>query len=347
MHTSHDRERIRRYRETLGHAWRHTGDAHGWPVKLNAAIHLFVREFGEEFLADLAWLEAQGRTLDELAKPFYNPARLYRIIDSIVYSMRRNRYPMSEQRAAVLKLLTMVKSLKSGSEFNEDGRNVIFAPDHARAVAAAKLRPIRSVEESQLIHRFCAAMWTYTEAIFFRAHDVTQEMHGPYDVGAPDQRFLVKEYLNLRPDEIWPDMPLLPCKSIKVYQQYSTAVRIRIDALNHVYHEGGSLVPNLSAWGVEVEGEPIELDDVSGYLRPVAQAITTISRRIEALDWHERVAKYADIFWFRKKPLSDQRGRPWTVPADVRDTIGRGTEYEPRRASLSNEASERLALLTI
>jgi hypothetical protein len=35
------------------------------------------------------------------------------------------------------------------------------------------------------------------------------------------------------------------------------------------------------------------------------------------------------------------------VPADVRDTIGRGTEYEPRRASLSNEASERLALLTI
>ena len=346
MHTSADLERIRKYRETLGHAWRHTGDAHGWPVKLNAAIHLFVKEFGEEFLADLAWLESSGRPLAEIAKPFYNPARLYRIIDSIVYSMRRNRVPMVEQRASVLTLLTMVKALKHGSEFNEDGRNVILAPEQARALAA-KLRPIGSIEESQLLHRFCAAMWTYTEAIFFRAHDVTQEMHGAYDIGVPDQQLLVKEYLNLHPADIWPDMPLLPCRTIKVYQQYSTALKIKIDALDHVYHEGGALVPNLSAWAVEIDGVPAELADLSGYVRPVSQAITTIARHTESLDWHQRVSKYADIFWFRKKPLSEQRGRPWSVPAEVRDAIMRGAELEPRRHSLSTEQSERLALLTI
>ena len=347
MQPSIDLDRIERYRDTLGHAWRHTGDVNGWPVKLNVAIHLFVREFGEEFLADLAWLETSGRTLAEIATPFYNPARLYRLIDSIVYSMRRNRYPVDDQRLAVTKMLGMVKSLKWGSEFNEDGRNVIYAPERALAVAEARLRPIRSIAESQLIHRFCGAMWAYTEAIFFRAHDVTQEMHGPYFGDDPAQQFIVKEYLNLQPAGLWPGMPLLPCRTIKVYQQYSTAVHIKIDALNHVYHQGGVLVPNLSACGVDVDNEPLDVADLSKYMGLIRDAITTISRHIDSIDWHQRVMKYADIFWFRKKPLSDQRGRPWEVPSHVRDAIMRGTEHERRQVSLSKEDSERLAMLTI
>ena len=340
-----DGERIRLYRESIGSAWGH-GDGNTWPVKLNAAFHLFLKEFGEELIDDLAYLE-QRKTPAEIARPFYNPARLYRIIDSTIYGMRRNHYSVAQQRAVVLKLLDLCKSLKYGSEFNEDGRNVIYDPATVEETAEKLDQPLLSVEESKIVHRFCAVMWAYTEAICFRAHDVTKEIHGSYPCDGGRKHFIVKEYLNLSPRELWPDAPLLPCSTIRIYKQYNDNVRIRIDALNHLYHEGGQLVPNLEACCVEVDGRRVEIELLREYLARVQQTIGTISRYIESISWNERVLKYAEIFWFRKKPFRDQRGCDWRVPPHVRNTIRNGMENERRRTPLSDEASARLAMLTI
>ncbi len=339
-----DSERIRLYRESISRAWGH-GDGNTWPVKLNAAFHLFLKEFGEELIDDLAYLE-QHKTPAEIALPFYNPARLYRIIDSTIYSMRRNHYRMAQQRAVVLRLLSLCRTLKYGSEFNEDGCNVIYDPETVRRTSAS-LAPLRSTDESKIVHRFCAVMWAYTEAICFRAHDVTKEIHGAYSYDDGRKHFIVKEYLNLSPHELWPDMPLLPCRTVKIYKQYNETVRIRIDALNHLYHEGGQLVPSLEACRVEVDGQQADVELLREYLVRVQQTVGSISRYIERISWNERVLKYADIFWFRKKPFCDQRGRDWRVPAHVRQAIMTGTENERRRVPLSDEASARLAMLTI
>ena len=342
-----DLARVTQYRRTIGQAWSH-GDTNVWPVKLNAAIHLFLKEFGAELLDDLAWLEGDGRTLAEIARPFYNPSRLYRVIDSVIYSMRRNGYSMAEQRATVIKLLDLTRTLKYGSEFNEDGCNTIYDPASAEAVAAATLtEPIGSVAESRLVHSFCALMWAYTECIFFRAHDVTKEIHGPYAVAGGTRTFLVKEYLNARPADLWPQVPLLPCATIKVFKQYRPQVRIRIDALNHLYHDGGQLVPNLEACAVEADGVRQDIGILAEWMRTMQQTIIAITRHVDSIGWNERVLKYADIFWFRKKPLREQRGGDWRVPLQVQDRIRHGSENERRRTPLSDEASERLAMLTI
>jgi hypothetical protein len=310
-------------------------------------MHLFVKEFGEEYLDDLAWLECRGRSLAEIARLLGTPSRAYRVIDSVIYSMRRNRYPIGDQRAVVLKLLTMTKALKHGSEFNEDRRNVIYSPDEAGAAASKLDRPIGSVAESQLVHRFCAGLWAYTEAICFRAHDITKEFHGPYHGRDRSKQFLVKEFLNLRPLELWPDMPLLPCTRVTVYQQYTDGVRIGLDALNHLLTERGTLVQSLDACAIEIDGQPQELSVLPEYVAAIQKTVAAISRHVDAIGWNDRVMKYAEIFWFRKKPLADARGRDWRVPPHVREAIARGTENERRRAALSDEACERLAMLTI
>lgn len=342
-----DSERIEKFRQML-RLWRFNGDTYSWPIKLNAAMHLFCKEFGEELLDDLAWLEAQGKTLAEIAQPFYNPARPYRMIDFVIYSMRRNRRPLAAQRMAVVKLLTMAKSLKYGSELIDEFGNLVYDPVRAGEIAATMLdRPVASLAESQMVHRFCAMLWTYTESILFRVHDLTKEFHGPYPYDEGRKHYVVKEYLNLRPVEIWPDMPLLPSSTIKVYQQYKFPVRLRIEAHNRVYHDGGQLIPHLESWAVEVDGRRLSAAEVAESIAPVQRAITALTRHVETLGWHERAIKYAEMFWLRKKPLRDQRNRDWRLPASVREAIQQGSELERRRVPLSSEECERLAMLTI
>ena len=51
-----DEERLSLYRNSLSLAWGFV-DYNDWPVKLNSIFHLFLKEFGEEFIKDLRHLE--------------------------------------------------------------------------------------------------------------------------------------------------------------------------------------------------------------------------------------------------------------------------------------------------
>lgn len=347
MATGVDDGRIAKYRQTMRLAWGHDrGDTNQWPIKLNAAMHLFYTPFGAEFLDDLSWLEAQGHSLESIARDFYNPGRFFRVIDPIVYSMRRNRYPISRQREVITKLLDLTSILKHGSEFNEDGCNAIY--DEALADEASQaLQPTASLTESQLTHRFCAALWAYTEAICFGAHDLTKEFHGPYTCPRTGASVIVKEFLNLRPSLLWPDVPLLPCDRIIVSQRYSPAVRLAIDPHGHVSHSGDPLVPSLVGWAVAIDGVARGADVVSQYLPVIQEAIAAIGRYMRAADWNTKVLKYAEVYWFRKKPLADRRGRDWRLPQQVRDAIAAGHPDQRWAGPVSKETGARLAMVSI
>ncbi|MCP4218954.1 MAG: hypothetical protein GY765_30250 [bacterium] len=348
MFSRNELQKIDRYRQSLIVAWANV-DYNDWPVKLNAAFHLFLEDFGREFREDLLYLEEQdGMTMPEIARNFYNPARIYRLIDNVIYGVRRLKYSLEQQRRLTLKLLEMVKSLKYGSEFNHDGRNTIFTPERqTEAFDKIRSKDKCTQEESRYLHRFCGLIWAYTESVFFRAHDVTKELHGPYTIDGSTDKLNVKEYLNLQPREIWPDMPLLPCDNIKVYKLYNNSVDIEIDAFNHIYHKGGSPVPNLLHYYIEENGKEVTLDRLEELSHSVEDTITSISDRIEEMSWGERVCKYAEIFWFRKRPLRIARGLDWTVPEHVKEKIMAGKENPKRVPILTEQQVERLAKLTI
>lgn len=343
-----DGERLQRYRESLKRAWMHNGDANVWPVKLNAAMHLFVSEFGECLMSDLTQLEAAGESPAEIAALLGNPARPYRMIDFTIYSMRRRRFPLAQQRDVVLKLLRITRALKYGSEFNEDGSNIILPPARSDEILR-ELAECESctAEESAVLHRLCALLWAYTEAVMFRAHDVTKELHGPYRCSTTRGQLIVKEYLNLRPEVLWRHIPLLPCQSIRVSLHYADNVAFRIEWHNRVYHDGAPLVPSLHGYRIEIDGNRVGLEATADLMSSMKQTIAAISRNLSQATWNERVAKYAEIFWYRKKPLADRLGRDWRPPQEVFAAIQYGSESDARRACLSSQACERLAMLTI
>lgn len=342
-----DEERLSLFRASLGYAWAFR-DYNDWPVKLNSVFHLFLEEFGTEFFEDLDYLEKKNNySPHEIAQLFYNPARIYRLIDPLIFSMRRMKYKLEKQRQIVLRLLSLVRTLKYGSEFNEDGRNIILSPEEVYDMAQTKLnREKCAIEESRIVHRFCGIIWAYTESTFFRAHDVTKEIHGPYEL-ENGEKLLIKEYLHLNPQIIWPKIPLLPHKTIKIFKKYNQQVKIRIDSLNHLYHDGGQPVPNLIDYYVEVDGKEFSLSDLQELSPIIQNTISSLTESVDQMTWHERVEKYADIFWYRKKPLREARGLDAELPAHIKEKIKKGQPNSRRLKRLSAEQVYRLAMLTI
>lgn len=340
-----DEERLDLYRKSLVHAWGFV-DYNDWPIKLNSVFHLFLNEFSEEILSDISYLEQEKNySITSIAKLMGNPARIYRIIDTTIYGMRRKRYSLKEQRNITLKLLSMVRSLKYGSEFNEDGKNIILPPEKVTDLITHCPQKRCSVEDSTFIHRFCGIMWAYTESIFFRAHDVTKEIHGSYNCN--NRNIIIKEYLNLHPTDIWSNVKLLPCNKIKIIKYYSEDIKLTIDALNHLYNKGGLPIPNLVNYIIEIDDKEVSIHALRELAPIVQQTISTITSKINAMTWHEKVLKYAEIFWYRKRPLREARGLSWRLSQSIKKQIYAGKENARRLNRLSEEQVCRLAKLTI
>jgi len=263
--------------------------------------------------------------------------------------MRRSGYSLARQQEEVLRLLAMVKSLKHGSEFNEDGRNVIYSPAEVHSVILRHLGADQcSREDSVRVHKLCGLLWAYTETIFFRAHDVTKEIHGPYMPPSEEGTLVVKEYLNLNPREMWPDSYLLEEGEIRVFLYYDAQHKVEIDALNHLYTcSKTSAAEKLKRFYVEVDGRHASVDEICGLTERLGEMVTKNTKFIDALPWHQKVEKYADIFWFRKAPLRQARGADWHVPATVYEDVRSGSPNPLRTRRLSKEEVRRLARLTI
>ena len=217
-------EILERYRQSLARSWKGYGDL-VWPIRLATAYHLFLSEFAEEFKEDWETLTGRGYSDQSVARLFATPSRIYRIIDLLVYGLRRKRVSIDQQRGVVLRLLAMVRSLKAGSEFGDGDCNLIYDGAELQAlIDAGRLSRRASLEESRLLHQFFGMMWAYSEAIYFSAHELAKEIHGPYrhDEGFPN--IVVRHYAMLRPRELWSDVSLLSCREVRVFCSYSSSI---------------------------------------------------------------------------------------------------------------------------
>lgn len=341
-----DKVRFDSYKKALHSAWDYN-DYNDWPIKVNSVMHLYLKEFSKEFVEDIGLLQAKGVSTDEIAKAFGNPARLFRVIDPVIYGMKRAFKSLDEQRDIVLYLLDSVKSMKYGSEFNEDGINTILNPEQLISTINDKNMLKAHRDDSVKIHRFCGIMWAYTEAIFFRAHDITKEIHGPYKIDEKSNQLLIREYLHLQPSDIWGDIPFLPYKTIKVYAEYSKDLKVRIDSYNHLFLMEGNYVNDLISFQIEADGKVISIEELDNLMLTMQETIKTVHDWVGKSDWKAITNRYADIHWYRKSPLRKLTGNDWRVPQVVRDSIENGSINKSRLRNLTKEEIDRLISIVI
>lgn len=322
-------DHLNAYKNSLKKAWGYN-DYNDWPIKFNSIMHLFLEEFAEEFVEDLneALLHYSR---EQISREFNNPARLYRIIHSIIYGMKKKRISLEEQRKIASILLEMVSDLKAGSTFNENGCNIIvndieqFRKDFYYE---------SDIESSVQLQRFFGLMWAYTESIFFRAHDVTKEIHGLYYDG--NERILVREYFNLRPKEIWGDIDFIDYSNLKITTYYSGELDVSLDAYNHIYFHEGNYIKDMLKYRIEADSKEISLDELMEQTYNIGKCISLIHEWTERSSDKDKIKRYADIYWYRKKPLKDLLNKGWEVPCEVREKIEKGNIDKRRIAKMSD-----------
>lgn len=316
------------YKKSLKTAWGYN-DYNDWPIKFNSIMHLFLREFSDEFVTDL-YEVLQRYDQKEISKKFHNPARIYRIIHSIVYGMKANKISIEKQQEVASIMLNMVSELKSGSPFNENGCNIIL--NNINQLHEYNYFKSDEVQAMNL-QRFFGLMWAYTESIFFRAHDVTKEIHGLYHDGR--DRVLIREYYNLRPSEIWSNVTFLDYSNLKFITYYSDELDISLDAYNHIYFNGGNYIKNMIKYRIEADGKEVTLDELMQQIPKVEACINSIHDWAEQSSQTDKINRYADIYWYRKKPLKDLLGKEWGVPQNVKNKVENGTMDERRTSRMS------------
>lgn len=338
-------EKIRCYKESLKSAWGYN-DYNDWPIKFNSVMHLFLEEFAQEILEDLKDVRESGLAPSKIAESFGNPARVYRLINSLLYGMKRLGCSITEQRETTCFFLDLVQLLKYGSPFNEDGRNIILDPEAVRrTINRVKMHKVVPGEELQL-QQFCGIMWAYTEAIFFRAHDVTKEVHGPYRLENGNQ-LLIRRYMNLRPNDMLPLVSLLDCSELIVYTEYDETLRLTVDSYNHLFLHRGNYRSDLRSFAIECDGEMIGIPKLQEKIGQMQKTIQQIHLWSSEVNWREVTLRYADIYWYRKKPLRALVGRSQTIPDRVRRKINEGQPDERRKTNLSDRQIDLLIQLIL
>ena len=299
-------------------------DPEKWPIRSGRVMSLVGGNLAEEFISDVELLRAQGWSMADIAGCFGNPSRIWRFSHHLLQGLRSAGASRSAQRDAVLLLLDLVREMKHGSPFLFNGANRWLESD-AVAEIDAQVPPAGELtdfaELAKAAHRTAATLWSYAECLYFVAHEIGVEIHGPYP-SADGSVLLVRDYFRPDPIELWPEFgSFLDYTSLRIVVRYNTFGG-ELDIYNNLYlGVAESLLPETASVLVLRDGEPLDLLELKNLQSIAGTLITTVVREVDEWDLVTTARKYAEIFWWRKRELALAARGEWRPSEQVLSLI--------------------------
>ncbi len=137
------------------------------------------------------------------------------------------------------------------------------------------------------------------------------EIRGPYDTSekfGPGSIFIVRDFVKMKPVELWPDIAELKHESLRIYQIYQgVTFRSEWVSMHSVY--GGDNLGGLKAYAVQVDGEwisePEKIKALSEYIAVVATDQSDVYEHMSVAEIKQKTLEwlcysYYDFFKFAK-----------------------------------------------
>lgn len=315
------------FKQAILEVWQRDGKT-TWPMDLNSVSHLFIGEFDKELLADIHALQQQGLGSNEICRLFVIPQRIIRLLIPFVQGMGALGLSRDQRSAQVQYFLSLVEELKYGDPSNRDGRNIVFSPQESRLVIDKSRLSSADDQSSRQVQILCGVLWAFAETLFFKTHGFVREFHGPYLRPGEDRQYLVRDFVCLKPVEIWEECSKLRYSNARIVTAYDQ-LDMTVDIYNHVsIQTGQSYLKNLHSYYVECDGRLLKPSEIQQLCLELSEVMGAVNQRVEAMGWQARAEKYAEIFWYSKKSLTDRLGKDWAPPGSIRQKIANG-ELKP------------------
>jgi hypothetical protein len=326
---------IEQFKQAIGEIWIKDGQS-TWPIDMNSVTHLFMDIFVTELLEDIQRLKANGQPDQAIAARLKTPARILRLIMPCVTGMKAGSMPTGTIREKVLYFLSLAKHLKYGDLTNRGGKNIVLAPGAWKD--RIKMAPTDK-SSSIAVHKLCAVMWNYAECLFFRTHGFVREFHGPYHFPGKTEEILVRDFIDLKPLELWESTRPVQYKNARIVTAYRD-LAMSIDIYDNVsINNDTTYVNSLESYYIEADGKILDLDEVDRLRTVLSGVMLNITGEVETLEWRQLAKKYAEIFWYSKKDLKP--GNDWHPPGTVDERIEKG-ELNTRLQNLTPQALQRM-----
>ncbi len=309
------RDLLLRFRESIIIPLANT-DADKWPIRSGRISRLCLDEFSSEFFEDIHSLHQQNMSEPSIAALFSNPTHLWRMSHHLLNGLRLLSTSLETQQQAILTLLEMISYLKYGDLFCCDGANIIWSPAQV-ADTVDDLQPIEEPGAARLIHHLAGVLWAYAESLYFVAHELSIEIHGPYKVPG-GYWLLVRDFFDLHPLPLWPSIDaLVSYQTVRIMVLYKH-LEVHLDVYNNLYIDSGKrLIDEALCYQVLIDGHTASLSQIQQLILEASRAIEVISNEVDSWSLEQVARQYIHIFWWRKAVLSKALQKDWRPPEKV------------------------------
>jgi len=281
------------------------GEIDSWPYQYGEFSKAFYLLFYQYYS------EAIGYSC-KTACLFTGPSSLIRSFDFLLPAMFLNK--KSENQILVDNVIKILIRMKQKDYCNLEYKNMLLVGMDSGQNLQQVVRPS---DIPAILHRIIALLRSYCEFIYYRAYDISIEIHGPYQFN--DHNLLVYEYRNLHPQQLYDAKYILSCSTIKIECLYHEDAQIQLDLYNHLNvhiqkqtNQSRILSDQLLGWSIYVDGNPYTLAEITTLETLIIEKITYLNQYLRSQQ------KYAEILWYRLYLQSGKQLPPEPPPAWIK-----------------------------
>lgn len=286
-----------------------------WFVPYGEGNSYFFDIFTRDLWADITAFLAK-HSEEELADLLGTVGGLWDLIVHGLEAMDTLQYSEKEKRQYAFTLLKLMGKTKKDDILLETKRNTIW--DNATAEKFSQtLEPIKNSQDAIL--KLCGALAMYTDALCNHWDCFIKELHGPYKV---KKGFLfLRDFLDLKPEEIWPQTKKMPCKKLRIATLCETT-DIEMDIFQHYrYLSEKPLAQDLKAFSV-LEGErALSTEEIENLAKTIQGVTFGIVGQADKMAKAQKVQKYAEQLYYGLKKFRTALKKDWRPPKEVVDRI--------------------------
>jgi hypothetical protein len=336
--TEDDRRLLAAY-VTAATAPRARTDRRKYPIYVGRVAPLGMDVLAQEVEDALGRLGRQGVADREIAEALGNPTRIVRAIHTFNDGMVGAGVPKPRRQALVLRLVRIAQELKAGDVLCRDGDNLVLSAEEAEELADSVEPEAVTEPVARAFQGLAAILWSAAEALYFACHGVAREQHGAYRLVGGGW-LIVRDYRELTPTELWPDLPSLRFPSVRLLAWHGEDPKVEWDAFNNLYLNGPPLSETLSAVAVVAGEGALPVESLDGLTRDLLALIQAVTRRIDSWEEHEAARQYLRTLWWQVRPLLSLAWRDWRPPGIVFERLasqGVGPHSDKQPAALEIE----------